>query len=170
MIVSTFCQDVVHCLVVSNYCIECHLLMTYVLSISERVIEKSLVLDVAMKVTTQLQNLNFKAFFPILLMSSLRKDMLKKTWAYSRFQVIILSGWSSDLYIYSCGTSWIWFLKTSSLAPLQGCQFGLFCFWIDFFGFDFSISLTRISLCYFHLAANNPKGLIWFVCFFWINF
>ena len=37
--------------------------MTYVLSISERVIEKSLVLDVAMKVTTQLQNLNFKAFF-----------------------------------------------------------------------------------------------------------
>jgi len=50
MIASTFCQDVVHCLVVSNYCIECQLLMSYVLSISERVVEKSLVLDVAMKV------------------------------------------------------------------------------------------------------------------------
>ena len=49
MIASTFCQDVVHCLVVSNYCIECQLLMSYVRSISERVIEKSLTLDVAMK-------------------------------------------------------------------------------------------------------------------------
>ncbi len=51
MIASTFCQDVVHCLVVSNYCIECQLLLSYVRSISERVMEKSLTLDVAMKVT-----------------------------------------------------------------------------------------------------------------------
>ena len=50
MIASTFCQDVVHCLVVSNYCIECQLLMSYVNSISERVVEKSLSLEVAMKV------------------------------------------------------------------------------------------------------------------------
>lgn len=50
MVGSTFCQDVVHCLVVSNYCIECQLLMSFVGCISERVIEKSLVLDVAMKV------------------------------------------------------------------------------------------------------------------------
>lgn len=49
MVASTFCQDVVHCLVVSNYCIECQLLMSYVFSISERVVEKSLILDVAMK-------------------------------------------------------------------------------------------------------------------------
>lgn len=50
MIASTLCQDVVHCLVVSNYCIECQLLMSYVSSISERVVEKSLSLEVAMKV------------------------------------------------------------------------------------------------------------------------
>lgn len=50
MIASTFCQDVVHCLVVSNYCIECQLLLSYVQSISERVVEKSLSLEVAMKV------------------------------------------------------------------------------------------------------------------------
>ncbi|KAK4018762.1 uncharacterized protein LOC116917802 isoform X1 [Daphnia magna] len=49
MIASTLCQDVVHCLVVSNYCIECQLLMSYVSSISERVVEKSLSLEVAMK-------------------------------------------------------------------------------------------------------------------------
>ncbi len=50
MIASTFCQDVVHCLVVSNYCIECQLLLSYVSSISERVVEKSLSLEIAMKV------------------------------------------------------------------------------------------------------------------------
>nr|CAH0106163.1 unnamed protein product [Daphnia galeata] len=49
MIASTLCQDVVHCLVVSNYCIECHLLMSYVGSISERVVEKSMSLEIAMK-------------------------------------------------------------------------------------------------------------------------
>lgn len=71
--------------------------MTYVLSISERVIEKSLVLDVAMKVTTQLQNLNFKAFFPILLMSSLRKDMLKKLERMAVFKSLF---YLVDLRIY----------------------------------------------------------------------
>lgn len=50
MIASTFCQDVVHCLVVSNYCIECQLLMSYVRSLAERVVEKSLTLELAMKV------------------------------------------------------------------------------------------------------------------------
>ena len=50
MVASTFCQDVVHCLVVSNYCIECQLLISYVVSISEQVVEKSLAIDVAMKV------------------------------------------------------------------------------------------------------------------------
>ncbi|EFX72152.1 hypothetical protein DAPPUDRAFT_111071 [Daphnia pulex] len=49
MIASTLCQDVVHCLVVSNYCIECQLLMSYVSSISERVVEKSMSLEIAMK-------------------------------------------------------------------------------------------------------------------------
>ena len=55
MIASTFCQDVVHCLVICNYCIECQLLMSYVECISERVIEKSLVLEVAMKVCELIQ-------------------------------------------------------------------------------------------------------------------
>jgi hypothetical protein len=54
MIASTLCQDVVHCLVVSNYCIECHLLMSYVGSISERVVEKSMSLEIAMKVGNSL--------------------------------------------------------------------------------------------------------------------
>ena len=53
-IASTLCQDVVHCLVVSNYCIECHLLMSYVGSISERVVEKSMSLEIAMKVGNSL--------------------------------------------------------------------------------------------------------------------
>ena len=49
MIAATICQDVVHCVVISNYCIECQLLMAYAQSISDRVIDKSLSLEAAMK-------------------------------------------------------------------------------------------------------------------------